>query len=315
MTELMPAKAGEMEFIMFTPKGVYAAMLTPYKSDKNINEKAIRDMVDFYIDSGVEGIFPVSNVGEFIFLDDDMKRQFVDIVVDQTAGRVKITPGINAVSPEKSIEFGRYCQNAGVDGVVVSAPYYFKYDQRMVCDALSKVAENLDLPVILYNIPMFANEISLQSISKLMEIENIVAIKESSGSMTNVIDIINLVKEKRPDFNVLVGWEEMLLSTLTAGGDGCMVASGGIMPELMTGIYKSFKEGDIEKAVLYQGLVAKVTVEMKKVFFPYGYKLGMEARGFDMGGFGMDIPDEIREDAKRQKIEIKRVIDDVLALL
>ncbi|NLO83418.1 MAG: dihydrodipicolinate synthase family protein [Clostridiales bacterium] len=297
---------------MYAPKGVYVAMITPFEQGNRIAEKTIREMVEFFIERGVDGIFPVSNVGEFVQLSEDQKRLFVDIVLDQAKGRVRVTPGISATAPWQSIEFGKYCQSAGADGVVLSAPYYYKYPQEIVCSSCAEVAKSLDIPVVLYNIPLFANEISLESLKKLMEIDNIVAIKESSGSIPNLIDIINLANNIRPDFNVLVGWEELFLSTLVLGGKGCMVASGGILPELMVAIYKSFLAGEIDRAARYQSMVARVTEQMKKIFFPYGYKLGMEARGFDMGPFCIDVPDDYREEIMIQKETIKNAINDVL---
>lgn len=91
---------------MFSPQGVYAAMLTPLDDKKRVNTKVVREMVDFYIEKGVKGIFPVSNVGEFIFLDEEDKRLFVDVVVDQAAGRAKVIPGISSgtMPPEATMQ-------------------------------------------------------------------------------------------------------------------------------------------------------------------------------------------------------------------
>jgi dihydrodipicolinate synthase/N-acetylneuraminate lyase len=275
---------------MFKPDGVYAAMMTPFDQQGNINEKTIGAMVEFFIEKGVNGIFPVSNVGEFIHIPEEQKRRFVDVVIARAGGRVKITPGISSPNPRQSIEFGKYCLQAGADAVVVSAPYYFKYPPEMVESFLKSVATNLDLPVILYNIPLFANEISTDLLRNLLEIDNIVGIKESSGSQANLLNVLNLAAGLRRDFRVMVGWEEMFLSALTAGASGCMVASGGILPELMTGIARHFQAGELQQAARLQGLVARATEQMKKLFFPYGYKLGMQARGFDLGPFRIDLP-------------------------
>ena len=297
---------------MFQPGGVYAAMLTPFDTNGRINEKTIGDLVEFFIEKGISGIFPVSNVGEFIQLSEEQKRKFVDIVIDRSHGRVKVTPGISSPNPKQSIEFGRYCLQAGADGVVISAPYYFKYPPEMVESFLKTVAKSLDMPVILYNIPLFANEISIDTLRNLLEIDNIVAIKESSGSMATLLNVLNLKEEMQRDLQVLVGWEEMFLSALTAGANGCMVASGGILPELMTGIARHFQAGELEQAARYQRLVAKATEQMKKVFFPYGYKLGMQARGFDMGPFPIDVPAEYDRQLQSQKEIIHRTIQEVL---
>jgi dihydrodipicolinate synthase/N-acetylneuraminate lyase len=274
---------------MFMPEGIYAAMLTPFDERGRVKEAVIREMVEFYIARGVQGIFPVSNVGEHIQMSEEEKRRFVDIVMDQAKGRVKITPGISSAGTDKAIELGQYCAAAGADGVVLSAPYYFKYPQELVESHLEKVAKSLDIPVILYNIPLFANPITKETLKNLIKIDNIVAIKDSSGSIPELLNLLNMTEEERRDFRILVGWEEMLLSSLVVGASGCMVASGGIFPEIMTGIYRSFKNNQLHKAVKLQKLIALATEQMKKVFFPYGYKLAMEARGFAMGEYSVEM--------------------------
>jgi dihydrodipicolinate synthase/N-acetylneuraminate lyase len=297
---------------MFQPGGVYAAMLTPFDTEGNIIEKTIAEMVEFFISKEVNGIFPVSNVGEFIQISEDQKRKFVDIVIATAKGRVKVTPGISSPNPRQSIEFGNYCMKAGADAVVVSAPYYFKYPPEIVEGFLATVAKGINLPVILYNIPLFAHEITLDSLQRLLEIDTIVAIKESSGSQANLLNILNLVEGMKRDFRVMVGWEEMFISALTAGANGCMVASGGILPEVMTGILQHYHAGELEQAARLQRLVAKATEQMKKIFFPYGYKLGMQARGFDMGPFPIDIPAAYDRQLQSQKDIIYQTIQEVL---
>jgi dihydrodipicolinate synthase/N-acetylneuraminate lyase len=292
--------------------GVYAAMLTPFDTDGRINEETIGDLVEFFICKGVSGIFPVSTAGEFIQLSEDQKRRFVDIVIDRANGRVKVTPGISSPNAKQSIEFGKYCFQAGADGVVVSAPYYYKYPPEMVESFLRTVAKGLDSPVILYNIPLFANEITIDSLRNLLEIDSIVGIKESSGSQANLFKVLNLVEGMRRDFRVMVGWDEMFLAALTAGASGCMVASGGILPEIMTGIARHYQSGELEQAARYQRLVARATEQMQKVFFPYGYKLGMQARGFDMGPFCIDVPVGYDRQLQPQKEIIRRTIHEVL---
>ena len=292
--------------------GVYAAMLTPFDEKGRINEKTITEMIEFFISKGVNGIFPVSNVGEFIQIPEDQKREFVDIVIATAKGRVKVVPGISSPNPRQSIEFGKYCQKAGADAVVVSAPYYFKYPPEMVEGFLATVARGLNLPVILYNIPLFAHEITLDSLRRLFAFDNIIAIKESSGSQASLLNILNLKEELHRDLRIMVGWEEMFLAALTAGADGCMVASGGILPELMTAILREVHAGRLEQAAHTQRLVARATDQMKKIFFPYGYKLGMQARGFDMGPFPIDIPPTYAEQLQPQKKIIEKTIQEVL---
>lgn len=297
---------------MFQPEGVYVAMLTPFDKYGRVALENVPKMVDFFIEKGVDGIFPVSNVGEFIQISEEDKRSLVDTVITTAKGRVKVTPGISAPNPHLAIEFGKYCMHAGTDAVVVSAPYYFKYPPEMVESFLASVAKGLDMPIILYNIPLFANEIGIDPLRRLLKFDNIVAIKESSGSMANLQNILNLVDGMNRELRVMVGWEEMLLSALMAGAQGCMVASGGILPELMTAILRYFRANQFEKAAHIQRLVTRATEEMKKVFFPYGYKLGMQARGFDMGPFAIDIPAAYGQQLQDKQKKIAETIEAVI---
>ncbi len=298
---------------MFKLSGVYCAMLTPLDQEGRINEETIRDLVDFFIAKGIDGIFPICSVGEFALLSEEQKRTFIDIIIDQARGRIKITPGIGSPNPRQSIELGRYCQQAGADAVVCSAPYFFKYPPQLVGSFLKTVAKSLEIPVILYNIPMLCNEITLETLRELLEIDHVIGIKDSSGNTPNLLNILNLVHALGRDFSVMVGYEEMLLTCLMAGGQGCMSASAGIIPEVMTAITRHFKAGEMDQAVRCQKLVAKATEQMQKVFFPYGYKLGMAARGFDMGPFSIEIPPEMAPQVAEQAAVIDHTIREVLA--
>lgn len=297
---------------MFQPEGVYVAMLTPFDENGRVALQNIPGMVEFFIEKGVDGIFPVSNVGEFIQISEEDKRALVDTVLTTAKKRVKVTPGISAPNPHQAIEFGRYCLQAGADAVVVSAPYYFKYPPEIVESFLASVAMGLDMPVILYNIPLYAHEITMDTLRRLLTIENVVAIKESSGSMATLQGALNLADGMKRPFRVMVGWEEMYLAALTAGADGCMVASGGILPELMTAIKHYYHTNQLSQAASIQRLVVKATETMKKVFFPYGYKLGMQARGFDMGPFAIEIPAPYTLQLQDQQMKITETIADVL---
>lgn len=133
--------------------------------------------------------------------------------------------------------------------------------------------------------------------------------------MANIQNILTLAEGLRRNLHVMVGWEEMLLSSLIAGAHGCMVASGGILPKLMTAILRHYRANQLGQVARLQRLVAKTTEEMKKVFFPYGYKLGMQARGFDMGPFAIDIPAayalQLQEQQKKIAETIKKVVQEV----
>ena len=140
------------------------------------------------------------------------------------------------------------------------------------------------MPVVLYNIERYANEISPETLSQVLHIENIAAIKDSSGNLPDLMAFLD-VAGRKPGFGVLVGFEEMLSSAVPLGASGCMTASGGIFPEIMAAIFTAARDGRTKDAAALQKILAAATNRMRAVFFPYGYKLAMEARGFDMGKY------------------------------
>ncbi|MCL4415610.1 MAG: dihydrodipicolinate synthase family protein, partial [Actinobacteria bacterium] len=151
-------------------------------------------------------------------------------------------------------------------------------------------AESVDIPIFLYNIPFFANEVTPQIAQKLASIPNVIGIKDSSGSMVNLMNLLDMTHKVNPNFKVLVGAEEMFYPALLMGAEGCMTAMSGIMPEFMVGIYKAFKDGNYQLAHNLQFAILHIIREMKSVNFPQGFKEAMSVRGFKMGAPRMSYP-------------------------
>jgi len=267
---------------MFSLKGVYTAMMTPFDCNGQLNIPEIRKMTDFFIEKGVDGIFPVSNIGEHIQLSEQEKQIFVNTVIEEANNRVKIIPGISAAGTNSCISFGRYCADAGADAVVIAAPHYFNYPQDVVYGHIAAAAKNVNLPFVLYNIEKFANPITPATLNRLLEIDNISAMKDSSGSIPELLKFLD-VADKKEGFGILVGWEEMFVSALSVGASGCMCASGGIFPEIMAAIHKFFIEGKLDKATALQRIIGRAMAFATKIYFPYGYQAAFQARGFDLG--------------------------------
>lgn len=246
--------------------GTYAAMMTPFDENGDVALGVVCEMVEFLIEKGVMGIFPVSNVGEQIQLSGAQKRELIRTVVRQVRGRVPVMPGISAAGTHQSVELGMFCREEGADGVVLSAPFYFSYPQQVVGEALMAVARRVSLPVVLYNIPKFANPIEADTLEKLFQAPNVIGIKDSSGSISYLLDIVSRARDLRPDFSVLVGWEEMLYSAMGVGASGCMTASVGIFPEIMADLYKSTRDRNHRRALDLQYLISVATSQMKSLF-------------------------------------------------
>jgi dihydrodipicolinate synthase/N-acetylneuraminate lyase len=232
--------------------------------------------------------------------------------LDEVNGRKDVIPGTGATCYHQSIELAQYAKKKGCSAVVLHGPYFFQNTQDAVEGHLKKVAESVEIPIFLYNIPFFANEVTPTMVENLCNMKNVVGIKDSSGNMVNVMNLIEMTKKVDPDFKVLVGAEEIMLPSLLMGGRGCMTATAGIFPEFMTGIWKSFCNGNYNLARNLQFAILPLIREMKSVNFPQGFKEAMSLRGIDMGKPMMNYPKEtlarIADLKERLKIEMNSLL-------
>ncbi|MGM0365609.1 MAG: dihydrodipicolinate synthase family protein [Actinomycetota bacterium] len=275
---------------MDIPEGVIVAMLTPFDEQGKINEIEVRRFVNFLIDKGVDGLFPVASCGEYTHMDMGERKFLIDVVLDETAGRVPVIPGSGATCYHKSIEIANYAREKGCQGVVLHGPYFFQNTKDVVEGHLRKVAESVNIPIFLYNIPFFANEVTPQMAESLCNMPNVVGIKDSSGNMVNVMNLLEMTRKVDPDFRVLVGAEEIMLPALLMGGRGCMTATAGIMPEFMVGMHESYKNKNIQNAYNLQFAILPLIREMKSVNFPQGFKEALDLRGVKVGPPMMNYP-------------------------
>jgi len=299
---------------MHIPEGVIAAMLTPFDDKGRIAEKEVVKLVNFLIEKGVDGIFPVSSCGEYVHLDMDERKYLIDIVIDAAKGRVDITPGTGATCYQKSIELANYAREKGCSAVVLHGPYFFKNINEIVEGHLKKVALSVDMPIFLYNIPFFANEVTPEITANLCSLPNIVGIKDSSGNMVNVMNLIDMTRRIKPEFKVLVGAEEILFSALAAGGNGCMVATACSMPEFMVGIYKNFKAGRPDIALKLQLAILELIRVMKSVNFPQGFKEAVDVRGIKMGPPKMHFNARLMENLIQTRKKLESIMRGLLSV-
>jgi len=297
---------------MSIPEGAIVAMLTPFDDRGKVNEVEVRKLVNFLISRGVDGIFPVASCGEYAHTDMGERKFLIDVVMDEVNGRTDVIPGTGATCYHQSIELAQYAREKGCSAVVLHGPYFFQNTQDAVEGHLKKVAESVEIPIFLYNIPFFANEVTPAMVENLCNMKNVVGIKDSSGNMVNVMNLIEMTKKVDPDFKVLVGAEEIMLPALLMGGRGCMTATAGIFPEFMTGIWRSFCNGNYNLARNLQFAILPLIREMKSVNFPQGFKEAMSLRGIEMGKPMMNYPKEtlarIADLKERLKIEMNSLL-------
>jgi len=300
---------------MFKPEGVYVAMLTPFSDDGTVNETVLRRIVDFLIDGGVHGLFPISSVGEFIHLTRDEKVRMMEIVVDQNRGRVKVTPGVGSSHPAESVYLAEKAKALGCDGIVIAPPYFFPLSQEMVEKYYETIIDAVDIPVILYNIPLFTQPLSYDVVKRLSRRRNVVGMKDSSGSMVDFMHFMDKIRLITGELNFLTGREETLFPCLMVGGKGCMTATSGVLPEIMVGIYDAWKEGDYDRARELQFSILLVVRAMFSLPFPLGFKVALQTRGFEMGPPKQPLSDAERFKYNTVKARIEKIMSPILEKL
>jgi len=297
---------------MYKPEGIYVAMLTPFTDKGTINEEELRRIVEFLIESGVHGLFPVSSVGEFIHLTREEKILMMEIIVDQNRGRVRVTPGVGSSHPAESILLAGKANELGCDGAVVAPPYFFPMSQENIGTYFETISAAVDIPIIIYNIPLFTQPLSYDLVKRLAKRDNIVGMKDSSGSMVDFLHFMDTIRIIGEDINILTGREETLFPCLMVGGRGCMTATAGIFPEIMLGIYRAWQAGNFEKAAELQFLILPLVRAMFAPPFPLGFKVAMEMRGFKMGPFKQPLSDAELYTFSTLKADIEDIMKSIL---
>ncbi|MGA1845599.1 4-hydroxy-tetrahydrodipicolinate synthase [Deferribacter abyssi] len=226
-------------------KGSIVAIVTPMKNG-DVDEDKLRELVEFQIANGTDGIVPCGTTGESATLTYEEHCKVIDIVIDQVKGRVPVIAGTGSNSTHETIYLTNHAKEAGADAALVITPYYNKPTQKGLYEHFKSVAEAVDIPIILYNVPgRTAVNMLPDTVIELSKIKNIVGIKEASGSLDQAAEIIAGTDD---DFLLLSGEDSLTFSLLCLGGDGVISVATNIVPDMMAELVDSFFAGDIEKA-------------------------------------------------------------------
>ena len=226
-------------------KGVFVAVVTPFKNGK-IDEEALRGLIDFQIAGGVDGIVPCGTTGESATLNHEEHDQVIRIAVDACKGKASVLAGTGSNSTQEAIQLSRNAKNAGADGLLQITPYYNKPNQEGLYHHFSSIADAVDLPIVLYNVPSRTSvNMVPETVVRLAKIEKIVGIKEASGSLQAISKIIDNCGK---DFTVLSGDDPLLWPILAIGGKGVISVTANILPAKVAALCKAAAIGDIAGA-------------------------------------------------------------------
>jgi 4-hydroxy-tetrahydrodipicolinate synthase len=227
-------------------QGTGTAMITPFTADGAVDEKALRRFVDFQISGGVDMLLPCGTTGEGATLDDDETDRVLQIVIEQARGRVPVIVGAGSNSTAKAVQMTKRAKRLGADGVLSVGPYYNKPTQRGYYEHFKAIAEADDISVVLYNVPgRTSGNIEAKTILQLAEIPNIVGVKEASGNLAQIMDII---RDAPRDFRVLSGDDAMTVAIIALGGVGVVSVVSNQAPGMMSAIVDAALDADFAKA-------------------------------------------------------------------
>lgn len=265
----------------FLPEGIIPAMVTPLDENENVIEEPLRKLTNHLIDGGVHGLFPVGSQGEFFALTPEEKRTVMATVIDETNGRVPVYAGTGGVTTREAVQLTQMAEDLGIDAVSVITPYFLSPNDDELYEYYKVIAENTSLPIMLYNNPGRTGvDISLDLVERVCQIDNIVGIKDSSGDMTFIGELISHTPD---DFSVLAGRDTLIYSTLVYDGQGSITATANVKPELVVDIYEKFQQGDHAGALKAQYDLAPLRAAFSLGTFPVVVKEALNMIGIAAG--------------------------------
>lgn len=264
-------------------KGIFAAIVTPYREDGAVDLSSVRRLTRYLLSEGVDGILICGTTGEFPVLTQTERQDIAETVSDEMGPAGKLLVNISSMLQSEAASLIRHAKTIRADGISVVAPWYYKFDQEALFRYFVWVAEQAgELPVYLYNIPANAkNPISPALLKRLtLACPNVHGIKDSSMDFMTYTDY---QREMGPGFTVLTGNDAQILPALQAGGAGAVVATAGVFPALAKGIYDDFMAGRLEQAREKQRKIYGFRDLCRSVMPGMAHKKALELLGFSMG--------------------------------
>ena len=227
-------------------EGVYTALVTPMTSDGSLDEKALRRLVDFQLEGGIQGLVPVGTTGESPTLSGEECKRVIQVVVEQARGRVPVIAGAGSNCTSEAVEYTRDAQSVGAAATLQVAPYYNKPTSQGFLGHFRAIADAVDLPLVVYNIAgRTGKNIDNPTMLELAKHRNISAVKEASGDIGQIME---LIAHKPAGFSVLSGDDNLVFPIMALGGTGVISVASNIVPDRMVKLVSAALRGDWDTA-------------------------------------------------------------------
>jgi len=291
-------------------KGIIPPMITPLKSNNELDVKGLENLVEHLISGGVHGLFILGTNGEAPSLSYELRKDLIKRTCDLVKQRVPVMVGITDTSFEGSVEIAEYAKKVGADAVVVAPPYYFPISQDEMIDYLENLAPKLPLPFLLYNMPSCTKlSMSLETVKRAKEL-GAIGVKDSSGDWLFAYSMIEEFKDS-PEFSIITGTELFLPETIMYGGHGAVAGGANFFPRFFVDIYEASLAKDLEA-------LEPMRERMMKIFntiYSVGSHVSRFTKGTKCSLSVMDICDDymahpLRKFEPAEREQIKKYIDE-----
>lgn len=268
-----------MKDIIF--KGCGTAICTPFSENGEVNFSVLEKFIEFQIKNKVDAIIVCGTTGESSTMTEKEKKETIKFVVDKVNKRIPVIAGTGSNNTISAVNMTKYAESVGADGALVVTPYYNKTTQKGIIKHYEKIAQNTNLPIILYNVPSRTGiNIEPETCLELSKIKNIVAIKEASGNISQVAKIASLCGE---ELHIYSGNDDQVLPILSLGGIGVVSVLSNIMPEYTHNMVEYYIEGNIKEATNMQLNCLELVDSLFSEVNPIPVKTALKEIGFDFG--------------------------------
>ena len=284
-------------------KGSFVAMVTPFTESGKVDEKGINELVEFHIKNGTDGIVPCGTTGESPTLSHEEHKRVVEITIKAVSGRIPVIAGTGSNSTREALELTSHAKEAGADGALIVVPYYNKPTQKGLYLHYKEIADNVDIPIIVYNVPSRTGVNLLpETLAKLAELKNIVAVKEASGNLEQMAQIVELCGDK---ITLLSGDDKLILPVLSIGGKGVISVVANIIPADVANMVREFEKGNYQTA--QNIFISKVYPLSSAMFYetnPIPVKTSVQLMGLPAGNLRLPLTPMIDDNLAKLKSDL-----------
>jgi len=285
-------------------RGAMVALVTPFRDDR-IDRPAVKKLVDYMIENGIDAIIPCGTTGESATLSHQEHDEMIEITLELVAGRVPVIAGTGSNSTKEAVRLTRHAAQAGAQAALLITPYYNRPTQEGLYQHFRAVSEASDLPLIPYNVPARTGVNLLPpTVARLAELKNIIGIKEATGSLAQAMEIIALCPQ---NFLLLSGEDLLNLPLYAIGARGTISVIANVAPQLVSGLYDAFVAGKLQEATFLN----RNLFDLNRILFVETNPIPVKAALAMMGMISPEIRLPLTEPAPENKTKIRNVLKDL----